>query len=65
MKLSMMSELEILKIVGAVTVVVDVSGLVLTGIVAKKLLNRKIVKDSEDVLFTYLERMRMEQQNEN
>lgn len=65
MKLSMMSELEILKIVGAVTVVVDVSGLILTGIVAKKLLNRKIVKDSEDVLFTYLERMRMEQQNEN
>ena len=65
MKLSMMSELEILKVVGAVTVVVDVSGLILTGIVAKKLLNRKIVKDSEDVLFTYLERMRMEQQNEN
>ena len=65
MKLSMMSELEILKLVGAVTVVVDVSGLILTGIVAKKLLNRKIVKDSEDVLFTYLERMRMEQQNEN
>ncbi len=65
MKLSMMSELEILKFVGAVTVVVDVSGLILTGIVAKKLLNRKIVKDSEDVLFTYLERMRMEQQNEN
>ena len=56
----MMSELEILKVVGAVTIVVDISGLILTGVVLKKLLNRKIVKDSEDVLYTYVERIKNE-----
>ncbi len=56
----MMSELEILKVVSAITVVVDVSGLILTGVVLKKLLNRKIVKDSEDVLDNYLDRMSRE-----
>ena len=56
----MMSELEILKVVGAVTIVVDISGLILTGVVLKKLLNRKIVKDSEDVLYNYVERIKNE-----
>ena len=60
----MMSELEILKVVGAVTIVVDISGLILTGVVLKKLLNRKIVKDSEDVLYTYVERIKKEKNNE-
>ena len=50
-----MSESEILKIVGITTVAVDILGIGLTIIVSKKMLQRKIIKESENVLGDYIQ----------
>ena len=47
-KTYMMSEVEILKIVGTIAVVVDIIGLVLTGIVVKKIHQRSTINEIEN-----------------
>lgn len=59
-----MSESEILKIVGITTVTVDLLGIGLTIIVAKKMLQRKIIKESENVLGDYIQYTLKEKNNE-
>ena len=60
-----MSESEILKIVGITTVTVDLLGIGLTIIVAKKMLQRKIIKESENVLCEYIQyNLKKEKSNE-
>jgi len=48
-KTYMMSEVEILKIVGTIAVVVDIIGLALTGIVVKKIHQRSTINEIENV----------------
>ena len=59
-----MSEQEILKIVGITAVTVDLLGIGLTIIVAKKMLQRKIIKESENVLGDYIQYTLKEKNNE-
>ena len=59
-----MSEPEILKIVGITAVTVDLLGIGLTIIVAKKMLQRKIIKESENVLGDYIQYTLKEKNNE-
>ena len=59
-----MSEREILKIVGITAVTVDLLGIGLTIIVAKKMLQRKIIKESENVLGDYIQYTLKEKNNE-
>ena len=59
-----MSESEILKIVGITAVTVDLLGIGLTIIVAKKMLQRKIIKESENVLGDYIQYTLKEKNNE-
>lgn len=49
------SEKEILKVIGTITVIVDVIGITLTTVTLKKILQRKIIKECDNVLEAYIQ----------